>query len=66
MLQYSGSNAQKDATPKALAVKKIFDYFDTRYRADMLGKPTDQSGPVITISRLTGCDAGDNRARCIG
>jgi cytidylate kinase len=37
-------------------VKKIFDYFDTRYRAEMLGKPIDQTGPVITISRLTGCD----------
>jgi cytidylate kinase len=37
-------------------VKKIFDYFDTRYRAEMLGRPADQSGPVITISRLTGCD----------
>jgi cytidylate kinase len=39
-----------------LAVKKIFDYFDTRYRAEMLGRPIDQAGPVITISRLTGCD----------
>jgi cytidylate kinase len=37
-------------------VKKIFDYFDTRYRAEMLGRPIDQTGPVITISRLTGCD----------
>lgn len=40
----------------ALIVKKIFDYFDTRYRAEMLGRPVDQTGPVITISRLTGCD----------
>jgi len=39
-----------------LAVKKIFDYFDTRYRAEMLGRPVDQTGPVITVSRLTGCD----------
>lgn len=39
-----------------MVVKKIFDYFDTRYRAEMLGRPADQSGPVITISRLTGCD----------
>jgi len=39
-----------------LIVKKIFDYFDTRYRAEMLGRPIDQTGPVITISRLTGCD----------
>jgi cytidylate kinase len=39
-----------------LAVKKIFDYFDTRYRTETLGRPLDQTGPVITISRLTGCD----------
>jgi cytidylate kinase len=37
-------------------VRKIFDYFDIRYRAEMLGRPIDQTGPVITISRLTGCD----------
>jgi len=37
-------------------MKKIFDYFDSRYRAEMLGRPFDQAGPVITISRMTGCD----------
>jgi len=39
-----------------LAVKKIFDYFDSRYRAEMLGRPDEQTGPVITLSRQTGCD----------
>jgi len=39
-----------------LAVKKIFDYFDTRYRTETLGRPLNKTGPVITISRLTGCD----------
>jgi len=37
-------------------MKKIFDYFDTRYRTEMLGRPVDQTGPVITIARQTGCD----------
>lgn len=37
-------------------MKKIFDYFDSRYRSEMLGRPFDQAGPVITISRMTGCD----------
>jgi cytidylate kinase len=36
---------------------KIFDYFDTRHRESMLNKPSNGDGPVITISRLTGCDA---------
>jgi cytidylate kinase len=51
--------------PKALAVKKIFDYFDTRYRAEMLGRPVDQTGPVITISRLTGCDGREVAAELV-
>jgi len=46
-------------------VKKIFDYFDTRYRAEMLGKPIDQTGPVITISRLTGCDGREVAAELV-
>jgi cytidylate kinase len=50
---------------KALAVKKIFDYFDTRYRAEMLGRPSDQTGPVITISRLTGCDGREVAAELV-
>ena len=35
---------------------KIFDYFDGRYRETILSKPSSEDGPVITISRLTGCD----------
>ncbi len=38
-------------------MKKIFDYFDSRYRESMINKPKAEEGPVITISRLTGCDA---------
>jgi cytidylate kinase len=38
-------------------MKKIFDYFDSRYRESIMNKPVTEDGPVITISRLTGCDA---------
>jgi cytidylate kinase len=38
-------------------MKKIFDYFDSRYRESIMKKPVSEDGPVITISRLTGCDA---------
>jgi len=38
-------------------MKKIFDYFDYRYRETIMSKPASQDGPVITISRQTGCDA---------
>jgi cytidylate kinase len=38
-------------------MKKFFDYFDTRYRESILNKPPEDDGPVITISRQTGCDA---------
>jgi cytidylate kinase len=53
------------AAGNALAVKKIFDYFDTRYRAETLGRPVDQTGPVITISRLTGCDGREVAAELV-
>ncbi len=53
------------AAVSVLAVKKIFDYFDTRYRAEMLGRPVDQTGPVITISRLTGCDGREVAAELV-
>ena len=53
------------AAINALTVKKIFDYFDTRYRAEMLGRPVDQTGPVITISRLTGCDGREVAAALV-
>lgn len=46
-------------------MKKIFDYFDSRYRAEMLGKPFDQAGPVITISRMTGCDGREVAASLV-
>lgn len=36
---------------------KFFDYFDGRYREAIMKKPPEEDGPVITISRLTGCDA---------
>jgi len=38
-------------------MEKFFDYFDTRHRESILNKPPDEDGPVITLSRLTGCDA---------
>lgn len=46
-------------------MKKIFDYFDTRYREEMLGRPMSQTGPVITISRLTGCDGREVGAELV-
>jgi len=36
---------------------KFLDYFDSRHRELILNKPAGNDGPVITISRLTGCDA---------
>lgn len=38
-------------------MEKFFDYFDIRHRQDILSKPASEDGPVITLSRLTGCDA---------
>jgi len=38
-------------------MEKFFDYFDGRYRESILNKAPTDDGPVITISRLTGCDA---------
>jgi cytidylate kinase len=38
-------------------MEKFFDYFDGRYRESVLNKPPVDDGPVITLSRLTGCDA---------
>jgi cytidylate kinase len=38
-------------------MEKFFDYFDGRYRESILKKVPVDDGPVITISRLTGCDA---------
>jgi len=36
---------------------KFFDYFDSRHRESILKKSSGKDGPVITISRQTGCDA---------
>ncbi len=36
---------------------KYQEYFDRRQREEILKKPSSEDGPVITISRLTGCDA---------
>jgi len=38
-------------------MEKFFDYFDGRHRESILSKSHADDGPVITISRLTGCDA---------
>ncbi len=36
---------------------KFLNYFDARHRDSIMKKPSSEDGPVITISRLTGCDA---------
>jgi len=36
---------------------KFLDYFDSRHRESILKKTSGNDGPVITISRQTGCDA---------
>ena len=38
-------------------MEKFFDYFDGRYRESILKKAPADDGPVITLSRMTGCDA---------
>ena len=38
-------------------MEKFFDYFDGRYRESVLNQAPVNDGPVITISRMTGCDA---------
>lgn len=37
-------------------MQKFIDYFDIRHRETILNKPKIDDGPVITISRQTGCD----------
>jgi cytidylate kinase len=46
-------------------MKKIFDYFDERYRHEQIEKPGDTSGPLITLSRLTGCDGREVAASLV-
>lgn len=43
-------------------MEKFFDYFDERYRQSVLSNLASEDGPVITISRLTGCDARETAA----
>ncbi|HPY67224.1 MAG TPA: cytidylate kinase-like family protein [Bacteroidales bacterium] len=38
-------------------MSKFLDYFDSRHRELILSKSSANDGPVITISRQTGCDA---------
>ena len=38
-------------------MEEFFDYFDGRYKESILKKAPVDDGPVITLSRLTGCDA---------
>lgn len=42
---------------------KFLEYFDERYRKAVLSSPKSQDGPVITISRQTGCEAREVAAR---
>ena len=46
-------------------MEKFFDYFDDRYRESVLNKPPADDGPVITISRQTGCDAREIAANVV-
>ena len=38
-------------------MEKFFNYFDDRHKKAVLNRPPADDGPVITISRMTGCDA---------
>jgi cytidylate kinase len=46
-------------------MEKFFDYFDERYRESVLNSPASEDGPVITISRLTGCDARETASSIV-
>jgi len=46
-------------------MEKFFDYFDERYRESVLSGPASDDGPVITISRQTGCDAREIAASIV-
>jgi len=52
------NNICKNITRKIqIRMEKFFDYFDNRHRESSLRKTASEEGPVITLSRLTGCDA---------
>ncbi len=38
-------------------MEKIFNYFDNRYRQNLVKGDANKCGPIITLSRQTGCDA---------
>lgn len=46
-------------------MKKIFDYFDERYRQELLEKSEGPAGPLITLSRQTGCDGREVAASIV-
>ncbi len=46
-------------------MEKFFDYFDERYRESILKAPASEDGPLITISRLTGCDARETASNVV-
>jgi hypothetical protein len=46
-------------------MEKFFDYFDERYRESVLKNKSTEDGPVITISRLTGCDGREVAANIV-
>jgi cytidylate kinase len=46
-------------------MEKFFDYFDERYRESVLKNKSSEDGPVITISRQTGCDGREVAATIV-
>jgi cytidylate kinase len=46
-------------------MEKFFDYFDERYRESVLKNKSTEDGPVITISRQTGCDGREVAATIV-
>ncbi len=50
---------------KETDMEKFFDYFDERYRKTVLSAPAFKDGPVITISRMTGCDAREVASKIV-
>jgi cytidylate kinase len=46
-------------------MEKFFDYFDERYRESVLKSSSSDDGPVITISRQTGCDGREVAANIV-
>ncbi len=46
-------------------MEKFFDYFDERYRESVLKNKSTEDGPVITISRQTGCDGREVAANIV-